>query len=149
MPNAEMYAIEVQDAPVFLQRTLAPRLKLLGEALVEATDCAGTGRDSQQGLCHFSYLMGTGPSHEHLGESLGDVRIIATVALKGLRVELTGAVSRHVELLKPTSRATEVAGIEAIAEPFALRARRCQAHSNALIVLFPHLRLGQHPQRAL
>jgi hypothetical protein len=43
MTNAEMHAIEVQDAPVFLKRTLAPGVKLLGQALVEATNGAGTG----------------------------------------------------------------------------------------------------------
>ena len=50
MTNAEMDPIQVQDTPMGLQRTLAPGLKLVGEALIEATDRAGTGSDSQQGL---------------------------------------------------------------------------------------------------
>jgi hypothetical protein len=41
MTNAEMHPIQVQDTPVFLKRTLAPGVKLLGQALVEATDRAG------------------------------------------------------------------------------------------------------------
>jgi hypothetical protein len=41
MTNAKMHAVQVQDAPVFLQRTLSPRVKLLGERLVQATDRAG------------------------------------------------------------------------------------------------------------
>ncbi len=41
MPNAEMHAIEVEHSPMRLQRTLSPRLILVGEALVEPTDRAG------------------------------------------------------------------------------------------------------------
>jgi hypothetical protein len=40
MTDAEVYAIRVQDTPMRLQPTLAPVLKLLAEALVEATDRA-------------------------------------------------------------------------------------------------------------
>jgi len=69
MTNAEMHAIEVQDAPVFLKWTLAPGIKLLGEALVETTNGAGTGRHSHERLGHLSYFMGTGSSHKHLRES--------------------------------------------------------------------------------
>jgi hypothetical protein len=39
--NTEMHAVQVQDTPVLLKRTLAPGLKLLRERLVETTD--GTG----------------------------------------------------------------------------------------------------------
>jgi hypothetical protein len=39
--NAKMHAIQVQDSPVFLKRTLAPGFKLVSERLVEATDCVG------------------------------------------------------------------------------------------------------------
>jgi hypothetical protein len=38
MTNAEMHAIQVQDTPMFLKRTLAPGVKLLGERLVQAAD---------------------------------------------------------------------------------------------------------------
>jgi hypothetical protein len=53
MPNAKMDAVQVHDTPVLLQRTLSPGLKLLREGLVETTDRAGTGSDSQQLLGHF------------------------------------------------------------------------------------------------
>jgi hypothetical protein len=69
MTNAKMHAIQVQDAPVFLKRTLAPRLKLLGEGLVEATDGTGTGGDSKQGLSDFSHLVRAHPSNEHLRQA--------------------------------------------------------------------------------
>ena len=88
MTHVKMDPIQVQDTPVLLQRSLAPSLKLLGEALVEATDRAGAGRDSQQGVSNFSHLVGARPSHEHLGESLCDMRFIAAVAFKRLSVEL-------------------------------------------------------------
>jgi hypothetical protein len=41
MTNAEVYPIKVQNAPVLLQGTLSPRIKLLAERVVEATDRAG------------------------------------------------------------------------------------------------------------
>src|SRR6266487_1000361 len=56
MTNAEMHAIQVHNAPVFLKRTLAPRFKLLRECLVEATDRTGTGSDSQQRLGNFPHF---------------------------------------------------------------------------------------------
>ena len=39
---------------MFLQRTLTPGVKLLGECLVQATDGAGTGSDSQERFGDFS-----------------------------------------------------------------------------------------------
>ncbi len=56
MTNAKMHAIQVQDTPVLLKRTLSPSLKLLRERLVETTDCAGAGSHSQQRLGHSPTL---------------------------------------------------------------------------------------------
>ena len=56
-----------------LQRTLPPRFKLLGQALVEATDRTGTGSDSQQGLSDFPHLVGARPGDKHLRQSFGNV----------------------------------------------------------------------------
>ncbi len=50
-----MHAIQVQNAPMVLKRTLAPGVKLLGERLVETTNRAGAGRDSHQRLSHFPH----------------------------------------------------------------------------------------------
>src|SRR5438552_14056008 len=102
MSNAVMHTIEVQDAPVFLKRTLAPCVTLLGERLVEATNGAGTGSHSHERLGDFSYLLRACPSYEHVGQSLSDMRFIAAVALKDLGVELAFTVSRHVDLLDAT-----------------------------------------------
>ena len=41
MTNAEMDAIQVQDAPVPLKRARSPGFELLGEGLVETTDRTG------------------------------------------------------------------------------------------------------------
>ncbi len=41
MTNTEVDAIQVQNTPMWLQRTLPPDLKLLGQTLVETTDRAG------------------------------------------------------------------------------------------------------------
>src|SRR2546425_9669149 len=102
MANAEMHAIQVQDTPVLLQVALTPGLKLVGEALVEATDRTSTGSHSQQGLSDFPNLVSARPSHKHLREPFGDVWFVATVAFKRLAVELTLTISGHVDLLEPT-----------------------------------------------
>src|SRR6266702_5151754 len=119
MANAEMHPIQVQDTPMRLQRSLAPVLKLLAEALVEATDRAGTGSDSQQGLSDFPHLVGARPSHEHLRQPFGDVRFIATVAFKGLGVELTFTISGHFDIFEPTSGCYQITAVGAVAVPFA------------------------------
>jgi hypothetical protein len=69
MTNAEMHAIQVQDTPMRLQRTLPPRFKLLGQALVEATDRTGAGSDSQQGGSHFPHLVRARAGHERLRQA--------------------------------------------------------------------------------
>jgi hypothetical protein len=89
MTDAEMHAIQVHNTPVSLQRALTPRLKLLREALVEATDRTGTGIDSQQRVGYFPHFVRAHPSDKHLRQSFSDMGFIATVAIKGLRVELT------------------------------------------------------------
>src|SRR5437868_14535676 len=117
MTNTEMDAIEVQDAPVLLKRTLSPRFKLLGERLVEATDRTGTGSDSHEGLRDFSHLVGARACHKHLGESLCDVRFIATVTLKRLGVELPFTISGHLEIFEPTRGGHEIAAVVTVAVP--------------------------------
>ncbi len=102
MTNAEMHAIQVQDTPVRLQRALAPGFKLLGERLIQAADRAGAGSDAHQGVGDFSYLMGTRSGHEHLRQPFCNMGLIATVALKGLRVKLSFTISGHLDLLEPT-----------------------------------------------
>ncbi len=120
MTNAEMHAIKVQDTPIRLQRAFSPRFKLVGEALVEATDRAGTGSNSHEGLSDFPHLVRARPSHEHLRQTFGDMRLIATVAFKRLGVELTRTVSWDFDLLQPTSRGRQITGVGAVAIAFAL-----------------------------
>src|SRR6266705_5733889 len=138
MTNSEMHAIQVQDAPVFRQRTLAPAVKLLGERLVEAADRAGTGSHAHQRLGHFPYLVGARACNEHLGEPFGNVGFIPTVAFKGLRVKLPGAVSGHLDVLESTSRGHQVSGVGAVAIAFALGAAFSPGRSNELVELFTH-----------
>src|SRR5258706_15391239 len=105
---------------MLLQRTLTPRFKLLTQALVESTDGAGTGSDSHERLGDFSDLVGAHSGHEHLHQPVGDAWFIATVAFKGLGVELTRAVSGDFDLLEPASRGRQIARVGAIAIAFAL-----------------------------
>ena len=130
MTNAKMHAVQVQDAPVFLKRTLAPGFELLGERLVQATDRAGTGSDSQQRLGHFSHLVGTRSGHEHLRQPFCDMGLIATVALKGLRVKLSFTISGDLDLLEPTSGCHQIAAVGAITVPFAFGAALTPSRSD-------------------
>src|SRR5512142_1473835 len=130
MTNAEMHTIQVQDTPMLLQSTLAPVLKLLGEALVEATDRTGAGSHSHQGFGHFSDFVRTRPSDKHLGESLCDLWLIAAVALEDLRVELALTISGNLQLLDPPGRSDQVAGVEPVAIAFALGAALAPADSD-------------------
>jgi hypothetical protein len=54
-----------------------------------------TSSDSHEGFGDFSDRVGAHSGHEHLHQPVGDVGFIATVAFKGLGVELTRAVSGH------------------------------------------------------
>ncbi len=87
-----MHAIQVQNAPMVLKRTLAPGVKLLGERLVETTYRAGAGRDSHQRLSHFPHFVRADSGHKHLGESLRHLGFKAAVAVEDLGVELAFAV---------------------------------------------------------
>jgi hypothetical protein len=72
----------------------------------------------------------TRASYKHLGESLGDLRLIAAVALKDLCVELALTISRNLQLLDPTSRCDQVAGVGPVALSFAFRAALSPADSD-------------------
>ena len=89
------------------------------------------------------------PGHKHLGKSFRNVRFIATVPLKRLRVELTRPVSGHVDVLEPTCGSHQIARVGAIAVPFAFRARLSPGCSNELVELFTHHRFEHDPHGAL
>jgi hypothetical protein len=101
-------------------RSFSPRFKLVRQGLVEATDRAG---DFERLPATFGPLLPrmsrAGPRHEHLGQSLCDVRFIAAVALKGLSVELPFPIPGHVDVLDPTRGGHQIAGVGAIAIAFA------------------------------
>src|SRR5260370_42657648 len=99
MTNAEMHAIQVQDAPVFLERTLAPGVKLLGEGLVQATDRTGARSHSQQHLSHCAYFVGTCSGNEHLSQPFCDVWLVRAIAIKSLGVGFSRAGSGDCNLL--------------------------------------------------
>ncbi len=64
-------------------------------------------------------MSGTGPGHEHMRESVGDMRDVSTVTLKSLRVKLAGAVSRHQDVLESTGGGHQIARVIPIAVAFA------------------------------
>src|SRR6266851_7111262 len=149
MANAEMHAIQVHDTPVLLQAALTPGLKLVGEALVETTDGAGTGSDSHEGFGDLSHLVRAHPSHEHLRQSFGDMRFIATVAFKGLGMELTFPISGHVDLLEPTRRGRQIARVGAIAIAFAFGATLSPTDSDEGIEFLAHHQFQDRAHGAL
>jgi len=121
----------------------------LGEALVEATDRAGTGGDSHEGLRDFPHLVRARPSHEHLCQTFGDMRFIATVAFKLLDVELTFPISGHSNVLQPTSRCHPITGGGAVAVAFALGAAFSPRRSNERISLLTYHQFQDRPHGAL
>src|SRR6266566_5834317 len=135
MTNAEMDAIQVDNPPVFLQASLTPGFKLLGQRLVEATDGTGTGGDSQQGLSDFSHLVRAHPSHERLRESVRDVRFIALVTFKGLGVEVAFPVSGHLEIFESPRRCRQITGVGAVAIALAFGTACSPGRSNEGIQL--------------
>src|SRR6266568_1044440 len=144
MTNTEMYAIEVEHPPMLLQSTLTPRVKLLSQALVEPTDGTGTGRHSHQGLGHVADFVGARASHEHLGQALGHLRLIAAIALEDLGVELALAISWDLYVLDPTRGGDQVAAVEAIAIPIALGTTLAPPNSDQRVKLFAHHSLQHH-----
>ena len=123
MTNAEMDAIQVDNPPVFLQAALTPGFKLLGQRLVEATDGTGDFRRLPSGFERLLPRMSRAhPSHEHLRESFSDVWLVTAIALKGLGVELTRAVSGHFNILQPTRRCREISSVGTVAIAFAFGA---------------------------
>ena len=89
------------------------------------------------------------PSHKHLDESFRNVWFIATVAFKGLRMELTLAVSGDLNILEPASGGHQVARVVAVAIPFALGGTLSPGRSNELIELFTHHGFYHDPHSAL
>jgi hypothetical protein len=53
-------------------------------------------------LSHFSYFVGAHPSDEHLGQSRCHLRLIATVAIKDLGMEVAFSISRNLKILDGT-----------------------------------------------
>ena len=93
MSHLVMDAIEIENAPVFLQWTLTPDFKLFGQGLVEVTDTAGARSHSDEGLSHIAYFLGADSCHEHLGKPFSHVWFITQIAVKDLRMELTFSIS--------------------------------------------------------
>src|SRR5579884_507360 len=99
MANSEMDAVEIDDAVVGEQRAFSPRFKLLGQALVEATDSAGRGRDSHQFFSHFPNFMGADSTDKHLGQCLSDLWGVPIVAFEDLSAKLSFTIPRNFEIL--------------------------------------------------
>jgi hypothetical protein len=133
---------------VLLEGALTPGFKWLSERLVEATDGTGTGGDPHECLGHFSHLLGACPCHEHLRQSFGDMRFIAAVPLKHLRVEVTFPVPGHFEILKPTRRSDQIAGVVAVALAVALGAAFSPSDPDERIELLAHHVLHHHANGA-
>ena len=70
------------------------------------------------------------PGQEHLRESLGHLRLRATVAIEDLRMELTLAISGHLQLFNSTRGSDQVALVGTVAIPLALRTAFSPAYSN-------------------
>src|SRR5437764_11388607 len=92
MTNFQVDAIEVENSPMTLQGAATPRFKLFRQAVIEPADGTGAGRDSHEGLSHFSDFVGARPSDKHLRQAFCHLLFIPTIAIKELGVELSFTV---------------------------------------------------------
>jgi len=82
--------------------------------------------------------MGAHSCNKHVGESFRNVRFIAVIVLKGLRMKLALSISRNFDVVEPTSGCDQVAaGIGAIAVPCAFGTALSPGDSNKLVQLLP------------
>src|SRR6266849_8658072 len=146
MTHTEMDAIQVENTPMLLQSALTPGGELLLQIAIEPTDGAGTGSHSHQRLGDFSDSVGTRASDEHLGQALGHLWFIATIALEHLGMELTLAISRDLQVFDPTRGGPQVALVETVPIPFALGAALAPAHSDERVEFLAHHPLQHHAQ---
>jgi len=110
-----MDAIEVQDAVVGKQGTLAPRFKLFSQCLIESAHGAGGGTNSHQFFSDFSYFMSTYSTHKHLGQGFSYLGGISVIPLERLRVKLPFPISGDFEILNASGGSYQVTGIGPIA----------------------------------
>lgn len=82
--------------------------------------------------------MRTRTSHEHLGQSLGHLWFIVTIALEDLGVELALTISGTLQVLDPIGGGHQVARVGAIALPFALGAALSPTHADQRVKLLAH-----------
>ncbi len=92
MPHRKMDAIKVHHAVVGWQGALSPSFIWLSQGLIETTNGAGTGGDSQQFFCHFADVLSTGEASKHVRQGFGYLRFIASIALKHLRMKGSGTI---------------------------------------------------------
>ncbi|HEX6481756.1 MAG TPA: hypothetical protein VF043_23180 [Ktedonobacteraceae bacterium] len=124
---------------MLLQGALPPDLELLLQILVEAADGAGDFRPHPSAFGRLLPRMsGAHSGYEHVRESLGHLRLIATISLKDLRMELALAVSRYVQRLNATRRRTQVAGVVPIAIALPLGAALSPSDADQRVELLAH-----------
>jgi len=128
-----MDAIQVDDAVVGQQPTLAPDLILLGQRVVEAADGAGTGGHSCEGSSDLSNFVGTDPTDKHLGQGVGHLRFVAIVTLEHLAVKLAFPISGDCEILHASSGSHQIARIGPIAIASATGGAFAPRGTNALL----------------
>src|SRR5712691_1757995 len=98
MPNRKMDSVQVEDAIVGEQRTLAPRFKLFSQCVVEPAHGAGTGCNPHQSFSNFPDFMGTGETSKHLRQGFRYLGFIAAIPLKHLGMELSLTIAGHGEV---------------------------------------------------
>src|SRR6266704_5503829 len=115
-----MDAIQVEDAVVGEQRTLAPCFILFGQALIKTTYGARAGGGPHQFSSDFSHFMGTRATDKQFRQRFSDLGFIPTIALKHLCMELPLTISGHREVLNAPCLGHQVSCVRTIAIPFSL-----------------------------
>src|SRR5579883_690065 len=98
MTEVEVDAIQVENTPGLLQRTLPPCLKLFGEGLIESADCTRAGSYSDERLGHLTHFLRAHSCHKHLRQTLCHLRLISAITFEDLGMKGSFPISGDMQV---------------------------------------------------
>jgi NAD-dependent oxidoreductase involved in siderophore biosynthesis len=92
--------------------------------------------------------MGARARYEHVGQALGHLRRVSTVALKDLGVEAAFTIAGHLQVLNPTRGRYQITSVGAVAVAFPLGAALTPADPDERVKLLAHHIFQHHTNGA-
>jgi hypothetical protein len=97
-----------------------------------------TWGNSHQGFSHCPYFVGACASNEHVGQALGHLRLIATIALEDLGMEPALTIAGNLQVLDPARRGDQITSVGAVTIALALGTAFSPPDSDERVELFTH-----------